>query len=110
MVHYVLGTNLSPALQREALARYCHRYTREHVPGWAKQPRPDGSPYPVQFASDRDWLANTRFPVTKGGTLANRPGSCESRPTWPDGPPPPWGQSVPSHLKPWTPDATGGGA
>lgn len=83
MVDYVNGAELSPELRRAALARYVHRFTAEHVPAWARQPRPDGTPYPVQFASDADWLANTDFPVTKAGQLAERPSDCRSRPTWP---------------------------
>lgn len=85
MVDYVNGLALSPALQREALARYVHRFTRDNVPAWAKKPRPDGRPYPVQFGSDSEWLAKTYFPVTARGKLAKRPGHCQSHPTWPDG-------------------------
>lgn len=85
MVDYVNGLALSPALQREALARYVHRFTRDHVPAWAKQPQPDGRSYPVHFDSDSEWLAKTYFPVTARGKLAARPGNCQSHPTWPDG-------------------------
>lgn len=83
MVDYVNGSKLSPALRLEARRRYVHRFTGEHVPAWARQPRPDGTAYPVQFADDADWLANTDFPVTKAGALASRPSDCRSRPTWP---------------------------
>jgi hypothetical protein len=85
MVDYVNGLTLSPALQREALTRYVHRFTGEHAPAWARSPRPCGRPYPVQFRDDRDWLANTDFPVTKAGELSAWPGDCRSRPTWPHG-------------------------
>jgi hypothetical protein len=78
---HIRGDELSEALQREAKARYVHRYTVDHVPTWARTTRPDGTPYFVQFASDADWLAHTWFNVTKDGRLANR--SCWSCPTWP---------------------------
>lgn len=80
MVEYVNGMSLAPATRREALARYVHRYTRRHVPAWAR-----GTNYKPQFADDADWLANTDFPVTKSGRLANHPEGCRSRPTWPEG-------------------------
>ena len=85
MVDYVNGLALSPALQVECKRRYVHRFTREHVPAWARKPRPDGRPYPVQFASDSEWLAKSFFPVTARGKLASRPSDCRSHPTWPDG-------------------------
>lgn len=82
----IRGSDLSPARQRDALACYLHRYTGDHKPMWAKRERrPDGSEYPVQFASDREWLENTLFPVTKRGTLTRR--DCQSTPTWPLGTP-----------------------
>ena len=80
----ILGSNLSPTLQREALSRFAHRYTGDHKPKWAQQPMPSGKPFPVQFASDQDWLASTLFWVTDRNTLAKRH-PCESRPTWPNG-------------------------
>jgi hypothetical protein len=88
-MRYVLGSELPAALQREALARYVHRFTRDHKPRWATE-RPwkldTREPYPVQFDSDADWLAHTIFPVTAKGRIAERPGSCASTPTWPDNP------------------------
>jgi hypothetical protein len=85
MVDYVNGARLSPALQQEARRRYVHRFTGEHAPAWTRSPRPCGRPYPVHFRDDSDWLANTDFPVTKAGRLADRPSACQSRPTWPNG-------------------------
>ncbi len=85
------GDLLPERLQRDALARYLHRFTREHVPVWARKPRKDGRRYPVQFASDAEWLARTLFPVTvrKDGTLGDHTlgtrGRCLSYATWPDG-------------------------
>ena len=81
----ILGTELTPSDQREAKRRYVYRFTGEHKPAWAKEEWKDGKPYPLQFADDSDWLANTRFPVTKFHRLAAK-GSCESNPTWPNNP------------------------
>jgi hypothetical protein len=76
------GLKLPSALQRQALAFYVHRYTRDHTPSWvAACPRLDGKPYPVQFASDSEWLEHTLFPVHRGA-LTDHP--CQSTPTWPD--------------------------
>lgn len=85
-----LGSELSPAVQREALSAFVHRYTRDHVPAWARTADPKAFPngvYPVKFASDADWLANTMFAVTRKGLLDKRVKHCESSPTWPDGEP-----------------------
>lgn len=82
---------LPAALQADALRAYLNRFTREHVPQWARKPRDNGEPYPVQFASDKEWLARTLFPITvrKGGKLGDhtRAGNahCLSFPRWPDG-------------------------
>lgn len=86
MTKYVRGDKLSYELQREVLSKYVHRYTREHVPSWARKEWKDGKPYPVQFDSDRDWLANTFFSVTTSGRLSRREKHCRSNPTWPDNP------------------------
>lgn len=81
----VLGSALTPALKRAALACYANRFTGDHKPGWAQDPRPDGTAYPVQFKDDADWLANTWFSVTEAGVL--RAGAaCYSTPTWPHSP------------------------
>lgn len=87
----VRGDLLPERLQQDALRAYLHRFTRDHRPIWSKKPRPCGNPYPVQFASDREWLSRTLFPVTvrKGGRLGEhtRAGRAHahSSPTWPDG-------------------------
>lgn len=80
------GDQLCPADQKEVLASYVHRFTRQHVPAWAKEPWKDGKPYPVQFDSDADWLAHTEFTVTKAGRLDHRSHDCWSHHTWPDNP------------------------
>ena len=84
-VRMVKGSTLAPEVQRQCLARFVHRFTREHVPAWAREPRPDGQPYKVQFASDAEWLAHTSFAVTRDGSLDKRVASCMSAPTWPEG-------------------------
>lgn len=74
------GSLLRPAEQAEALARFVHRHTKDHRPAWARHEE-----YPVQFASDAEWLANTVFRTNKDGTL-HATAHCESAPTWPDNP------------------------
>jgi hypothetical protein len=86
MTRAILGTQLAAEDQKTVLAAYVHRYTREHVPRWARQPQPDGTPYPVHFASDAEWLAHTRFHVRADGRLDERFRMCMSSPTWPDNP------------------------
>jgi len=79
----LLGSELSEKEQQKALARFVHRYTKDHCPRWIYT---DGGKYPVQFASDKDWLQHTRFEVLADGRLDNRAKYCESNPTWPDNP------------------------
>lgn len=81
----VLGSELSPAVQRRALDVFIFRHTGDHKPYWATLKRPDGSAYPVQFATDTDWLNNTLFAVTKTGQLTAGH-DCQSSPTWPNNP------------------------
>lgn len=81
-----LGSQLHPDDQKHVLAAFTHRFTKQHRPSWAKEPWKDGQPYPVQFASDADWLANTLFLVKTNGRLDMRAQFCESHPTWPDNP------------------------
>lgn len=78
-----LGTELTAAEQRFVLAAFVHRFTGSHLPNWARKARPDGQKYPVQFKDDADWLANTRFVVTRTGKLDRRVNHCHSTPTWP---------------------------
>lgn len=82
----IQGTKLSPEDQRLVLAAYVHRFTGEHKPGWARKPWKDGKPYPVQHATDKDWLAETTFAVTKSGRLDMRVQHCHSVPSWPFNP------------------------
>jgi hypothetical protein len=79
------GDQLTAEDQKDVLAAYVHRHTREHRPAWANKLW-NGKPYPVQFASDAEWLANTLFAVRRNGRLDQRARSCESHPTWPDNP------------------------
>lgn len=81
-----LGTELTPADQARVLASYVHRYTCEHVPGWAHGRKPNGEPYRPQFRTDAEWLANTRFAVCNDGRIDGRAKSCQtSGQTWPEG-------------------------
>lgn len=81
-----LGSELSQLQQAYVKAAFVHRFTKEHKPAWAKEPWKGGKPYPVQFASDADWLAHTRFAVSGAGSLNLKSQFCESSPTWPDNP------------------------
>lgn len=76
-----LGSELHPTDRAHVLASYVHRFTRSHVPDWAKV-NPN---YKAQFADDADWLAHTTFAVRADGRLDQRFKACESHPTWPDG-------------------------
>ena len=82
------GDLLPLAIQDHCLRAYVHRFTRQHVPQWSKKPRDNGEPYPVQFASDSEWLARTLFPVTVSakGVIKERSGACWSNASWPDNP------------------------
>lgn len=80
------GAELCSDDQAQALRAFVHRFTGDHKPAWARKPMPNGQTYQVQFADDSDWLANTRFAVTKAGRLDKRHGACESTPTWPNNP------------------------
>ncbi len=77
---YKNGSDLQSADQKEVLAAYVHRYTKDHKPAWVQTDY-----YKPQFANDEDWLNNTIFHVRKNGRLDHRFTSCCSTPTWPDG-------------------------
>jgi hypothetical protein len=76
-----LGSELHPHDQQKVLREYVDRHTKEHPARWTPN-----KPYPVQFASDQDWLEHTRFGVRRDGRLDARCKSCHSMPTWPDNP------------------------
>lgn len=60
----------------QACRMYLHRFTMDHVPNWALEPRlypnelPDGRTvarfYAPHFRSDREWYENTKFPGERG--------------------------------------------
>lgn len=81
---FIKGTELHREDQAHVLRAYVHRYTGDHKPLWNNQLRPDGTAYPVQFANDQDWLANTTFAVRTDGRLDQRFKRCMSSPTWPN--------------------------
>lgn len=84
--NHKLGTELHPDDRKHVLAAYVHRFTAQHKPRWAHSEWKNGESYPVQFASDADWLAHTRFAVNRNGRLDRHVHSCFSSPTWPDNP------------------------
>jgi len=73
-----LGIELTLEDQNHVLRSYVHRYTAEHRPTWVID-----KINPVQFSSDADWLAHTKFKVRKNGRLDHRFHTCHSSPTWP---------------------------
>lgn len=81
---YKRGAALTLTEQREAKRRYVHRYTGDHTPRWAFNPRPDGTRYMPQFANDADWLENTLFQTDARGKALDGV-DCYSTPTWPHG-------------------------
>ena len=83
MTLYRRGDTLSPSAQREVLARFVHRYTGEHKPGWVTSE----AVTPLQFADDAEWLRNTFFPVRRSdGWPHGKVRHCTSYPTWPTRP------------------------
>lgn len=82
---WILGTELCAVDQVEALGSFVHRFTGMHVPDWARQRMANGKLPKVQFATDREWLENTRFAVRADGRRDRRVTRCESSPTWPEG-------------------------
>ena len=78
MAKYILGTELSPSAKTEALERYVYRMTFESVKLWphiAKQMTNGG--YRMTLITDAQWLASTRFAVTRDGNLNKRQRYCE---------------------------------
>lgn len=76
----VLGSDLHPDNRRYVLAAFVHRNTGENRPDWVR------GKYPLQFANDSDWLANTRFATRSDGRIDRRVKQCFSSPTWPHNP------------------------
>jgi len=68
----------------QAKARYSHRFTCEHVPAWAREPRPDGRFYAPQYETCRQWYEATRFPG-EPGLHGNSRHCLSGSPTWPLG-------------------------
>ena len=81
---FVCATELTAHRQAQCLAHYTDRYTGDHKPAWAQRTFKDGRSYPLQFADDAEWLANTQVAVTDAGEL--HLGVCHSMPTWPNNP------------------------
>ena len=67
----------------EACRQFCHRFTMQHVPAWAKQQREDGTYYAPPFVSDNEWYDKTKF---KGEhEMANSKHCYTTGETWPVG-------------------------
>lgn len=67
----------------QAMARFPHRFTCEHVPAWARQPAPNGRYYAPQYASDREWYEKTEFHGE--GEMADKKHCFSSGQPWPCG-------------------------
>ncbi len=85
------GTELSKDCQHRAKMAFQMRFTKDHVPFWAKREFPYFDDpvesligWPPQFASDHDWLMNTEFAVTGSARFDARVKVCVENPTWPD--------------------------
>jgi hypothetical protein len=86
-MHLKFGNELTLEEQQIVLSQYVHRFTRDHRPAWSTKLRASNNkPYPVQFASDLEWLANTEFAINSNGSLKRTAQQCFSHPTWPDNP------------------------
>lgn len=81
-----LGVTFSRADQALILDRFVNRYTGDHTPAWAQVPDQGGIPWPLQFASDQDWLEHTSFAISMAGKLDQRIKRCWEKPTWPGDP------------------------
>jgi len=82
-----LGSQLNPVDQAMCLQARQGRYTGDHKPSWVRDEEALGVTCPVQFASDEEWLANTRFAVSPySGKLDRRVVRCWESPTWPGDP------------------------
>lgn len=81
---YALGSTLSE-YDRDITKRiFGGRFTGDWTPQWASQKMLDGASWPLQFASDYDWMLTTEFAVTPKGSLDLRYRRCFESPTWPD--------------------------
>lgn len=80
----IKGSQLNYQAKQEALRIFTNRYTRDHIPQWARKLKPDGTPYPLQFNSDNEWLDNSYFYVDTDGNLNKHIDLCESYPTYPN--------------------------
>lgn len=67
----------------QAKRQYVHRFTMEHVPGWARIPH-NGKYYAPQYATDLEWYKNTTFPGDKDH-IGGNDHCCSSNETWPLG-------------------------
>lgn len=67
---WVRGSDLTPELQQQCLAIFTARHTGQHVSLRMQRIAPEHRP-PVHFDTDAEWLANTKFAMTKDGKRLN---------------------------------------
>jgi hypothetical protein len=76
-MNYMIGSKMSAATQRDALARYVHRMTvenrREHPNAVEYQLR---NGYRLRLLTDAEWLACTSFAVRNDGRLSDSVHYC----------------------------------
>lgn len=61
----VKGKDLTPAQHKEVLSAFVHRHTGEHKPSWANKPMPNGNKYEPTHKTDKEWVHDHAFHVTK---------------------------------------------
>ena len=81
-MRYLSGNELTRDVQQQCLAQFIYRHTPDHK----SAARPESWPHGFTHASDTDWLAHSKFAVTRAGKLDARVSSCMSNPTWPFNP------------------------
>jgi hypothetical protein len=80
-----------PLTFAQAKAQFVHRYTAEHIPGWARKPAPNGKFYAPQFQTDREWYDATKFRQEVPGAAGLRKSALDrmdcytTGQTWPRG-------------------------
>ena len=68
----MLGAHLGLKARAEVLSAYVHRFTGNHIPGWADKRRTP------MYLNDQQWLESTWFEVTASGKLDKRFKHCTS--------------------------------
>jgi len=82
---YAKGSTLAPDQQQLAKSMFGDRYTGSNIPWRATVANRLNQFIPLEFKSDREWLANTEFMIKSSGALDLRCRACWSTPTFPNG-------------------------